>query len=172
MTETSWYKKGKEHSLPYYLPIAGGKIVGFISFLRILALCEKDLNSGRCVHFPWRQIFVMSTTNIYIYIYIYITTSRIQHKVNILVELYVYIYIYCWPSNLSLPLYILSSTDRQFRCITTWDAQSWDRNPPNVTLSWWHTPKPSLRLNISSVINAHVLTFICIHFAIEEICIF
>ena len=29
--------------------------------------------------------------------------------------------------------------------------------------SWWHIPKPSFWLNISSRINAYVLTFICLH---------
>ena len=29
-----------ETSLPYYLPIAGGRIIGFIPFPRVLALCE------------------------------------------------------------------------------------------------------------------------------------
>ena len=30
----------KEPSLPYYLPIAGGRIIGFIPFPRVLVLCE------------------------------------------------------------------------------------------------------------------------------------
>ena len=32
--------KVKEHSLPYYLPIAGGRIIGFIPFSRVLVLWE------------------------------------------------------------------------------------------------------------------------------------
>ena len=37
---TSCHTKGKEPCLPYYLPIARGRIVGFIPFLKILSLCE------------------------------------------------------------------------------------------------------------------------------------
>ena len=30
----------EEPSLPYYLPIAGGRIIGFIPFPKVLVLCE------------------------------------------------------------------------------------------------------------------------------------
>ena len=36
----------KERSLPYYEPIAGRKIIGFIPFSRVLALCEIKLASS------------------------------------------------------------------------------------------------------------------------------
>ena len=47
-----------EPSLFYYLPIAGGEIVGFMPFLRILVPCEmqtlfKDLNVDSQVHLWW-----------------------------------------------------------------------------------------------------------------------
>ena len=32
--------KAEETSLSYYLPIAGGRIIGFIPFPRVLVLCE------------------------------------------------------------------------------------------------------------------------------------
>ena len=53
---TSRLTKAKEASLPYYLPIAGGRIIGFITFLRVLVLSEtlclvQDLNSCNRVHF-------------------------------------------------------------------------------------------------------------------------
>ena len=32
--------QAKEHSLSYYLPITGGRIVGFVLFIRELVLCE------------------------------------------------------------------------------------------------------------------------------------
>ena len=32
--------EAREHSLPYYLPIAGRRIIGFITFPRVLVLCE------------------------------------------------------------------------------------------------------------------------------------
>ena len=37
---TSCLTKAEEPSLPYYLPIAEGRIIGFIPFLRVLILCE------------------------------------------------------------------------------------------------------------------------------------
>ena len=39
-SETSYLTKAEELSLPYYLPIAGGRIIGFIPFPRVLVLCE------------------------------------------------------------------------------------------------------------------------------------
>ena len=54
-SETSCLTKSEEPSLPYYLPIAGGRIIGFIPFPRVLVLCEmqsvQDLNLCRRVHF-------------------------------------------------------------------------------------------------------------------------
>ena len=52
---TSCHTKVNELSLPYYLPIAGRRIIGFIRFLRVLALCERqtinDLNLCHHAHF-------------------------------------------------------------------------------------------------------------------------
>ena len=39
--------KAEEPSLPYYLPIAGGRIIGFIPFPRVLVLCEMQAVSSR-----------------------------------------------------------------------------------------------------------------------------
>ena len=39
-SETGCYTKMKEHSLPYYLLIAGRRIIGFIPFPKVLVLCE------------------------------------------------------------------------------------------------------------------------------------
>ena len=41
-SETSCLTKAEELSLPYYLPIAGGRIIGFIPFPRVLVLCERQ----------------------------------------------------------------------------------------------------------------------------------
>ena len=38
--QTSRLTKAEEPSLPYYLPIAVGRIFGFIPFPRVLVLCE------------------------------------------------------------------------------------------------------------------------------------
>ena len=39
-SQASCLTKAEEHSLSYYLPIAGGRIIGFIPFPRVLVLCE------------------------------------------------------------------------------------------------------------------------------------
>ena len=44
---TSCLTKAEETSLPYYLPIAGGRIIGFIPFPRVLVLCEMQSVSSR-----------------------------------------------------------------------------------------------------------------------------
>ena len=52
---TSCLTKAEEPSLPYYLPIAGGRIIGFKPSPRVLELCKmQDLNSCLGVHFLWR----------------------------------------------------------------------------------------------------------------------
>ena len=44
---TSCLTKAVEPSLPYYLPIAGGRIIGFIPFPRVLVQCEMQLAWSR-----------------------------------------------------------------------------------------------------------------------------
>ena len=44
---TSHLTKAEEPSLPHYLPIAGGRIIGFIPFPRVLMLCEMQSVSSR-----------------------------------------------------------------------------------------------------------------------------
>ena len=44
---TGFYAKIDKFKLPYYLPLAGGKIVGFISFLCILAIHEMQTVSSK-----------------------------------------------------------------------------------------------------------------------------
>ena len=43
-SKTSCITKAEE---PYYLPIAGGRIIGFIPFPRVLVLCEMQSVSSR-----------------------------------------------------------------------------------------------------------------------------
>ena len=46
-SSTSCLTKAEEPSLPFYLPIVGGRIIGFIPFLRVLVLCEmQSVSSG------------------------------------------------------------------------------------------------------------------------------
>ena len=46
-SETSSLTEPEELSLPYYLPIAGGRIIEFIPFLRLLVLCKMQSDSSR-----------------------------------------------------------------------------------------------------------------------------
>ena len=51
---TSCLTKAEEPSLSYYLPIAGGRIIGFIPFQRVLVLCEMQSVSSRI----WTRVAV------------------------------------------------------------------------------------------------------------------
>ena len=51
---TSCLTKAEEPSLSYYLPIAGGRIIGFIPFPRVLVLCEMQSVSSRI----WTRVTV------------------------------------------------------------------------------------------------------------------
>ena len=53
-SETSCLTKAEEPSLPDYLPIAGGRIIGFIPFPRVLVLCEMQSVSSRI----WTRVAV------------------------------------------------------------------------------------------------------------------
>ena len=53
-SQTSCHSKAKEPSLPYYLPIAGGRIIRFIPFPRVLVLCEMESVSSRI----WTRVTV------------------------------------------------------------------------------------------------------------------
>ena len=46
-SKTSCLTKVEEPSLPYYLSIAGGRIIGFLPFPRVLVLCEMQSVSSR-----------------------------------------------------------------------------------------------------------------------------
>ena len=51
---TSCLTKAEEISLPYYLPIAGGRIIGFVPFPRVLVLCKMQSVSSRI----WTRVTV------------------------------------------------------------------------------------------------------------------
>ena len=51
---TSCLTKAEEPSLSYYLPVAGGRIIGFIPFPRVLVLCEIQSVSSRI----WTRVAV------------------------------------------------------------------------------------------------------------------
>ena len=44
---TGCQTKVKEPSLPYYLSIAGGRVIGFIPFPKVLVLCEMQTASTK-----------------------------------------------------------------------------------------------------------------------------
>ena len=74
-SETSCLAKAKEPSLPYYLLIAGRRIIGFIPLPRVLVLCEMQSAPSRI----WNRIavsisyddnhYTTGTSNLYIYIW-------------------------------------------------------------------------------------------------------
>ena len=53
-SSTSCLNKAEEPSLIYYLPMAGGRIIGFIPFQRVLVLCEMQSVSSRI----WTRVAV------------------------------------------------------------------------------------------------------------------
>ena len=55
--ETSCLTKAEEPSLPYYLPVAGGRIIGFIPFPWVLVQCEMKSVSSRI----WTRIVVSNS---------------------------------------------------------------------------------------------------------------
>ena len=56
-SKTSCLTKAEEPSLPYYLPIAGGRIIGFIPFPRVLVLCEMQSVKSRI----WTRVAVSNS---------------------------------------------------------------------------------------------------------------
>ena len=69
----------EEPSLSYYLPIAGGRIIGFIPFPRVLVLCEMQSVSSRI----WTRITVFIsygdndyTTGIQVSIGVFLTLKK------------------------------------------------------------------------------------------------
>ena len=54
LSQTSCLTKVKEPNMPNYLPIAGGGIIGFIPFPRVLVLCEMQSVSSRI----WTRVAV------------------------------------------------------------------------------------------------------------------
>ena len=58
-SEASCLTKAEEPSPPYYLPIAGGRIIGFIPFLGVLVLCEMQSVSARI----WTRVTVSISYN-------------------------------------------------------------------------------------------------------------
>ena len=69
---TSCLTKAKEPSLPDYLPISKGRIIGFIPFPRVLVLCEMQSVSSRI----WTRVaaFISYDDNHYT------TGTRVSHR--------------------------------------------------------------------------------------------
>ena len=88
--------KVKEPSLPYYLRIAGGRIIGFIPFPKVLALCEMQTVSSRI----WTQVAV-SISNDGIH---YTTNAFHTHTyTHIIIIISCRSHGYPWPSFITSP---------------------------------------------------------------------
>ena len=76
--------KEKKTNQTYYLPITGGRIIGFIPFPRVLVLCEMQSVSS----WIWTRVAVSvfyddnhyTTGTSYIYIYIYCEWYKMHEK--------------------------------------------------------------------------------------------
>ena len=84
---TSCLSKAEEPSLSYYLLIAGGRIIGFIPFPRVLVLCEMQSVSSRiwtCVTVSISYDGNHYTTGKYCYLslIIQLNTSFVYTKLN------------------------------------------------------------------------------------------
>ena len=80
-SQTSCLTKAEWPSLPYYLPIAGGRIIGFIPFPRVLVLCEMQSVSSRiwtrvAMSISYDDSHYTTGTSIYIYIWLLFTRNR------------------------------------------------------------------------------------------------
>ena len=82
---TGCLTKAKKPSLPYHLPIAGRRIIGFISFPKVLVLCEMQSASARI----WTHV-AMSIS----YKHNHYTTGSSSLSLSLSLSLYIYIYIY------------------------------------------------------------------------------
>ena len=100
-SQTSCPTKAEEPSLSYYLPIAKGRIIGFIPFPRVLVLCEMQSVSSRI----WTRVAVFIsyddnnyTTGTSFFPILYsVSFPRAYSNIYIYIYVYVYIYIYiCW----------------------------------------------------------------------------
>ena len=76
----------EEPNLSYYLPIAGGRLIGFIPFPRVLVLCENAVSSriwtrvAVSISYGNHHTHTHTHTHTYTYIYIYIYIYLIHGK--------------------------------------------------------------------------------------------
>ena len=75
---TSCLTKAEEPSLSYYLPIAGGRIIGSIPFPRVLVLCKMQSVSFRI----WTRVAVSISydDNHYTTVYLFLDNTRNNNK--------------------------------------------------------------------------------------------
>ena len=89
-SKTSSHTKIKELSLPYYLAIAGGRIVGFIPSTRLLVLFERQTALSNIL--TWFTMSISYDDN----------HCTMRTSLSISLSLYIYIYIYiqwCPPAS-------------------------------------------------------------------------
>ena len=82
-SKTCCLTKAEEPSMSYYLPIAGGRIIGFIPFPRILVLCEMQSVSSRF----WTRVAVSISYDDNHY-----STGTFKMMISITVSAYLFIY--------------------------------------------------------------------------------
>ena len=82
-SKTSCFTKEEEPNLPYYLPIAGGRIIGFIPFPRVLVLCEMPSVSSRI----WTRVTVSISYDDNHYTIGTLFYGGITTKVNVIIRL-------------------------------------------------------------------------------------
>ena len=119
------------------------------------------------------KLYIYIYTRIYIYIYIYtyiyicvcvcVCVCNTQNAWSVSYILWMTIYIYIF--------YILSSTDRLFRCITNFLCDL-NRPPPQlyVRLSIIPLSQPATSVSLG-IIRHYVVNFLCSHFALPDIVI-
>ena len=79
------FTKAEEPSLSYYLPIDGGRIIGFIPFPRVLVLCEMQSVSSRiwtrvAVSISYDDNHYTTGTSFKFQVLLYITNNSIQDQ--------------------------------------------------------------------------------------------
>ena len=83
-SSTSCYTKVKEHSLSYYLCIAGGRIIGFIPFPKVFVQCEIQTASSRfrtwvAMSIPYDDNHYTKSTSMYVFMCVTITIGKMDH---------------------------------------------------------------------------------------------
>ena len=116
ISKTDCHNMVKELTLPYYLPLSRGRIVGCALFKREM----QPIYYAKC---SLSKIWTLGTMAISNYGYLYITEPHTHTHTYIYIYIYIYICIYTVIHRQTISLYLYSLV-----WIDTRDAWSWDRN--------------------------------------------